>query len=128
MSNQQDKQAFFAQYLYQKVVVGSSKKPIDCYPVFANDPTYLLLKNLKDISDEDAENIANIIGIKISKSISRFDITYYYLSDFTDNHTMETSGKETLQVLDYLRSKGYLLPFREYTIDQIIEMGWAKYG
>jgi len=30
------------------------------------------------------------------------------------------------QIPDYLRSKSYLLPFGNYTIDQIKSLGWAK--
>lgn len=67
---------------------------------------YLELKPLSDISDEDAEECG-------------YDNAKYMLSD---NYLINSP-----RVFDYLRSKGYLLPWMGLSCEELIEAGWAKY-
>jgi hypothetical protein len=32
-----------------------------------------------------------------------------------------------IYLTDYLRSKGYALPFMEYTVDNLVSFGWVQF-
>lgn len=93
---------------------------------------YATLKTLKDITDEDLEFIRPLVGYENSddgiRLVKRWltplwmdydDVTYFALTD----------TKPTLRVshiIDFLRSKGYALPWMGLSIEQLIEYGWVK--
>jgi hypothetical protein len=123
------KSRFFAQYWGQDVC---QKK----------GGSYLKLKPLSKITDEDAIEIIKIIDLKSNRFINvnysyaekkqlpyiksvisdkgRFDINdNFYL--IIDNQLIEFS----LNIFDFLRSKGYAVPFMEYSVDELINLGWV---
>lgn len=115
----------------------------------------LLLKNLSAISDEDAVDVAKIIlplaferrtkgwevirdyaitGYPYIKIRHKF-VTHEVQIDTTlvnfDVDSMEdrVTGQMDMKpcyVIDFLRSRGYLLPFQQYSCDDLISMGWVK--
>ena len=116
----------------------------------------LVLKLLSEISDEDAIECIRIFGDYqavhyqsiVKKDYFEGDVfkQIFYEDkhkdggiDGTDNLVIVANfsknginvlksnrEKEYWKVLDYLRSKSYLLPFHSLSSDQIIEYGWAK--
>jgi hypothetical protein len=84
---------------------------------------FLELKPLSKITDEDCEFISiNIAGVSEKeyklKNINVIkEMLCKYLSDFKNTDSY---------ILDYLRSKGYALPFMEYSVDELLELGWAR--
>jgi hypothetical protein len=68
---------------------------------------FLQLKPLESISDNDAKYLG------FSDNISA---TTTYLKSL---------GKE-LKEADYLRSKGYALPWMDLSVDDLVEYGWIK--
>lgn len=68
---------------------------------------YATLKSLKDINDEDAFKIG--FGNKNSFLAINKELYIYHVNS-----------------VDYLRSKGYALPWMELSIEQLIEYGWVK--
>lgn len=83
---------------------------------------FLILKSLADFSDEDAYHMAVFVGD---------------LGDQDNKDTLTRHGKEIVHYdvvlrtirsihADFLRSRGYLIPFNNLTPDQILEYGWAK--
>jgi hypothetical protein len=90
----------------------------DCDAISAK----IMLKSLADISDEDAIEVAN-------RNWGGDYVKYHNPTDEEKiQHVKRTIGiiVEKYYIADYLRSRGYIVGFREYTTDQLIEMGWAR--
>lgn len=114
------KSRFFAQYwgaetLYVggvgKVEVGNGGWSLK-HPDF-----FLQLKPLSKITDKDAEYIMQLEGF-IDGFLS--DDFLNFLNDLKKGHCNK------FQVVDYLRSKGYALPFMEYSIDDLVLFRWVQ--
>jgi hypothetical protein len=69
--------------------------------IYVKDATPLLLKPVSKITDADREYC-----ISIGRSHS--------CQNFQQNQ------------VDYLRSKGYALPFMEYSVEDLVSFGWVK--
>ena len=69
--------------------------------IYVNYTTPLLLKPISKITDEEREYC-----ISIGRGHS--------YQNFQQNQ------------VDYLRSKGYALPFMEYSVDELVELGWVR--
>lgn len=103
---------------------------VECFPLW--DKAYLELKPLSSITDEDLEYIRLLIGydntpdgIGLLKRwltvlwMDKDEVSYFAIADL----------KPTLRVLkitDFLRSKGYALPYMRLSVDQLIEYGWVR--
>lgn len=126
MENQKDKEAFFAQYWGQKVgIIGTGKEYKSNAWIngsYFHSVNSLILKSLENISDEDLREI----GIICANDNSCVYTNEFYI-DLGKNILERYSFDLSVQIADYLRLCGYLLPFRNYKIEQILEMGWAKY-
>ncbi|WP_343643930.1 hypothetical protein [Chryseobacterium sp.] len=120
----ENKAKFFAQYWGQRVCKETLNdkyylvKP-SIYPDADFELEYLELKPLSSITDEDALNIA--------KS--------YYMA--TEKFQTIKSGRQmvdchlnqiTLELpqVDYLRSKGYALPWMGLSVEKLVEYGWIE--
>lgn len=96
---------------------------------FSEENYFLYLKRLEDISDEDLEKIYHIhSGI----------IGYDYTMDFQSPLIMAKHWKDNdlnwnktifkyREIVDYLRSKGYALPFMNLSIENLVRIGWIKF-
>lgn len=106
-----------------------------------DEKTYLVLKPLSTISDEDAIYVAKIIEptwkspvitYNDSKcvSIGRNRPNYGHTIDLYSDGTLYCEYKYDsdcfLMAYDYLRSKGYALPYMGLSVEKIIEYGWIK--
>lgn len=119
------KSRFFAQYWGQKVM----KKNIEGLENFYSEPDgfirsmtkdsplFLELKPLSKITDEDAENIMQLEAF-IDGFLS--DDFLEFLIDLKKGHCNK------FEVVDFLRSKGYALPFMEYSVEDLISFGWVQ--
>ena len=111
----ENKAKFFAQYWRQdllcRVIFGKNKNEI----IMHNTPcsnlklgeiidSYLELKPLSHISDEDA--------IKLGFTNAR---------DF-----LAVADIYHIYHVDYLRSKGYALPYMYLSVEDLVEYGWVK--
>ena len=121
-----EKEAFFAQYWGQRVI--SYPDEIGGLRVVeghhCNEKTYLQLKPLESITDEDAIEC-------IGKELYEFNRDnendgYFGFSASGMFLDMIEFYKNDRSSADFLRSKGYLLPFRQYSTEQLIESGIAK--
>ena len=153
-NNTQNKAKFFAQYLGQDVLMGySSPVNFEQYCTltlqdfhlsanYLNDDSILkpklVLKNIYDISIADSEIcfIDNFhysyefLGLNIHRGEK---ITFKYggksCNKFgTQNHLFfsENIGYQcSLKTFDYLRSKGYALPFMELLVSELVSFGWV---
>ncbi len=105
-----NKAKFFAQYFGQKILC---EAPNIKYRVirkwdWSYENYYLELTPLSNISDEDAEKVGCIDAI---------DFLGIYESCYDTLMLTET---------DYLRSKGYALPYNGLSVEQLIKFGWIK--
>ena len=87
------------------------------------DKYWLNLKSLLQITDEDAEFISKKIAGVTDEEYKLKEIDYIkkmlykYLSDFKNTDSY---------IFDYLRSKGYATPYLEYSIEDLISLGWVQ--
>jgi len=148
-NNLQNKAKFFAQYWWQKVFV--AKGDDDTYNNWRPeefDKVYMLLKPLSDISDEDAIELCVFLKYNNYETLSRTetDLTIFekdvksyraipsIIIDFEtglvewDNGESWDDNRTTgfnCYAYDFLRSKGYLLPFNGLSTEELISRGWA---
>lgn len=81
---------------------------------------FLELKPLSKITKKDLEKIGfgNIGDKKVSFVFDNYN--YNWTSSFGSYGTL------ILKDIDYLRSKGYALPFMKYSVDKLVELGWVR--
>ena len=107
------KSRFFAQYWGQDVCQtkgGRYKVDEDCFPLWGK--SYLELKPLSKITDEDAKEIQRITG---ANHLPKQPLIYACLQK-----------SDAIPVIDFLRSKGYAVPFIEYSVDDLVSFGWVQ--
>lgn len=121
----ENKAKFFAQYYNQEVLANTQGTPKPIVKLtkswnWKHSGFYLELKPLSSISNEDLSNIDfGNIGDK--------KVTFYPNSP--DRQWVSSCGNMGYLMLDhfdYLRSKGYALPYNGITVDEQLEYGWIK--
>lgn len=143
----ENKEKFFAQYWGLQII----RKKHDTTYYFINNNNmkfseywdifdkWLELTPLELISDEDAIEVAKIFDIQLpidevdksSNAIQVFDELGNKVCIYFDGEIIIEEGaiQQPLALLksyDFLRSKSYALPFREYSVSQMIDFGWIK--
>jgi len=86
---------------------------------------YLELKPLSSITDEDAIEVAKIILLTWETAI---EIIRRINEDWNIEAIKgdDISYHELIEIIDYLRSKGYALPYLDLSVEQQIEYNWIK--
>lgn len=119
----ENKTKFFAQYWGQQVlswsgdtsshrfnIIGKSNLPI-------RKGDYLELKPLSAISDEECLQISKWL----ENNESGFDARPCNIKTYA-----RVYARKCYYVSDYLRSKGYAIPFMGISVEQLIEYGFVK--
>lgn len=119
-----NKAQFFALYYRQDVYCNKNLKNCtlvyDCL-IYPEKTEYLELTSLSQITDKDA--------LWLGKNVNQYCDSYQddlkYCKDLTErmqrnNHLINS------EQADYLRSKGYALPWMDLSIEDLIEYGWIK--
>lgn len=148
--NNENKAKFFAQYwgqdilcsdmygdggtIYSATMKGSSIK---------NE--WIELKSLSDVCDEDAYGIGMLVNCwsKTERRMAFFkddEMRETHImagKAFADcigkdfgwgmSHPFANNSTDILHAYDFLRSRGYLVPWMGLSCEEIIEAGWAKY-
>jgi len=83
------------------------------------DDCHLELKSLSDISDEDIEDLMDVFNIKMV-SFSKEEVILTIKKHFS-----ETPNRINHKYADYLRSRGYIIPFMGVAVEQILAYKWA---
>ena len=123
----ENKAKFFAQYYGKNVFLNLNytKEPIDLIGIriMNNDliDGVLLLKPLLSISNYDLATMVEEFDISIG---SGFLDEYDNLQDFKNN--LDINACWPIGMFDFLRSKGYALPFMGLSVDEMIKAGWIK--
>lgn len=124
-NNLENKSRFFAQYWGQKVLGNSNTgwknwniHDVSLRSVVLAKSDFLELTPLSDITDEDA--------IEVARHLARYksDIVNSVKEHLKENHPYGDYLEQP--ELDYLRSKGYALPWMGLSVEKIIEFGWMK--
>lgn len=125
----ENKAKFFAQYWGQKVVSWSNiieiklKSNILINELEESDA--LELTPLSDITDEDAIKVAKIEN-NYENALIRGKVIIQTFLEYSDcSHSMKNSD-QLLELIDFLRSKSYALPWMGLTVEKLIEYGWVK--
>ncbi len=91
---------------------------------------YLELKPLSSITDEDAIEISMILvtGYEIGCERNTIDNALDFISRFKHDIGKENfySAIEWGNTIDFLRSKGYALPFLGLSVETLEKYGWIK--
>lgn len=136
----ENKAKFFAQYWGQEVFfvpnliwTGNPPEPsheewgeaiVNEYwmPKILNSTFPMFLKSLLDISDDEAIEVAKLeyVGDKYFK-VETGKTSVYLLHCFINGEY----STQNWRTVDYLRSKGYALPWMGLSVEQQIEYGWV---
>lgn len=112
----ENKAKFFAQYWLQRVlrIPSDNIMPYTLQHPYLSDifmdndkGYYLELTPLSQITDEDAKHLR-------------------YPDSLSATTTYKNSIGRTTEESDYLRSKGYILPFLDLSVEDLISYGWVK--
>ena len=131
-NNLENKAKFFALYWGVKCLrnelLNDQIPPhkVDCGNCKGLPQQYLQLKPLFKITDEDAVEILKMLNI-VSENHCYWKNA---IKEIGICHTLDVLLSDTnlcFQVLDYLRSRGYLVGWMGLTPDEIIERKWAQY-
>ena len=138
----ENKEKFFALYWGQDIlkiplIVGSPQRFLTSVVISHSEwidrvnVGHLELKPLSQITDEDAIEVADILKVKSDEQIkiilgekhNRIDAVKRIIN--SENGT-GVSTKRFIEAIDFLRSKGYALPWMGISVEEQIEFGWVK--
>lgn len=142
MKTQEDKCGFFAQYWGTKTlcVGGVGKVEVGVEGWNLKHPDFFLkLKPLSAYTEEDAIEVEKIWR----KSDNRIDeyfkgnkndsiivgrlLIKHWGEDEKLNFQNRIDHRTIQHITDYLRSKGYAVPWREYSVEDLISSGWVQF-
>lgn len=140
----ENKSKFFALYLSQHVVKWHKRNShtpaylhFSLLDVKNINKEYLELKPLSSISDEDAIEVARLCGLanacireSTEDRLGLYDDTYILRINYNGYIYLLKSGslyhQMTLRCYDFLRSKGYALPWMGLSVEEQVNRGWVK--
>ena len=135
------KSRFFAQYWGTKTIYvgGVGKVEVGNGGWDLKHPDFFLqLKSLSNYTDEDAIAVEKIwrksdnrIEEYFKENESNYKIVGRLLIKFWGkeeklNFQNRIDHRTIQHITEYLRSKGYALPFMEYSVDDLISFGWVQ--
>ena len=121
----ENKTRFFAQYWGQKYILdnGTLYWTVNHRAFPVDETACLELKTLSKINDEDAMTAIRIVKVYVRKDGA-------YVTEHVPIENIKKSFLDVpvwrLDLADFLRSKGYALPFMEYSIEDLINKGWIR--
>lgn len=109
------KSRFFAQYWGTKTLYIEGKGLVEIgqggwnlkHPDF-----FLQLKSIADLSKMHSLQVSQIMGANHNVT----DPLRY----------TSISNENSIKTIDFLRSKGYAIPFMEYSVDDLVSFGWVQ--
>lgn len=130
----QEKARFFAQYWGQDVLFMREEHDLALWKVqlYTDDIVdwHLLLTPLSQITDEDAIEVGRLHGHQDDEDNGWSDEYLLGVGKRVCSHfpefTTPVSVSDMIMIVDYLRSKGYALPFMGRSVEQMVELGWIK--
>lgn len=157
-NNLENKAKFFAIYLDQEVycIEGWNRGAMICdahklvkEEFYYLNKSFLMLKPLSLISDEDAIGVAEIVcpemfkfagndpiqierqeewlTVSRKRNINSVDIDFFgYTTCQNEYIDYKRNSVGTTHAVDYMRSRGYALPFMGLSVEELVNRGWVK--
>lgn len=88
--------------------------------------SWLELTPLSAISDEDAIEVALLCGGANSVSHGKEILKAVFGNHFNNRYSSNPPAGYYTDIIDFVRSKGYAVPYLNLTVNQMIEYGWVK--
>lgn len=129
----ENKLKFIVQYYGQKVA--NIQHPFEedyigkVEGLFIEEINYLELKSISSITDEDLYFIGFLFGWEKLYGVNHPNVLYQAKEIISRLFTHPNSHCELslyLNLYDYLRSKGYALPWMGLSVEKLQEYGWIK--
>lgn len=129
-----NKAKFFAQHYGQTFHTPNSEGQIS-FMLFQywgthGNKSYIPLKSLSSITDEDAVEVAKIWNWQLDDNKLGIGRRHGLVQIINSESPYGSSGtpffERQIKAIDYLRSKGYALPWNGISVEQQIEWGWIK--
>lgn len=98
------------------------------HPVISpSELSYLELRPLSSITEEEATEVANTVYPYVTDS-ERVDLDAIvkYLTGIYPIDGSEDTTNNMFHLCDYLRSKGFALPFMGISVDEMLKAEWIK--
>ena len=132
--NDLEKEAYFAQHwglncICNDEFIWRSNETFDTVlSIYNGDLSnwYAQLKPLSEISDEDKDICISMLMLEPNEKASFKEGELNYSTFIKCCDTDEISHPMPVYLYQYLQSNGYALPFRNYSVDKLIEMGWLR--
>ena len=149
----ENKAKFFAQYFSQHVLYFSSDflRKIDSLTLVGiENDDYLELKPISQISNNDAIEVAKLVSLMLFEGrgkngghyIDKSEIGWYsvkhkgktlmvdidldgYVFEYDEIDEYKRPSRSLIGT-DYLRSKGYALPYMDLSVEDLIDYGWIE--
>ena len=122
----ENKAKFFAQYWRQKVCKLNGVKMLVDSLIEENsmiEESWLELKPISQITEEDYKSIPDLY---YGSADNWFNAQRIYTHETLEECVSKVIKKLKPTQYDYLRSKGYALPYMELSIETLQEYGWIK--
>lgn len=128
----ENKSRFFAKYWGQKIIretayPNSPLCKISSTFIDDADKWHAELTSLEHISDEDAAAAAlylvRVIGLDGVIQNANGNVVKEAISNYS---RVGLLGQLPSSCIDFLRSKGYILPWLDLSVDDLIKYGWIK--
>jgi hypothetical protein len=122
------KARLFALYWGQPVVERLTEDPfwkdrldvVDWYMVETLNESFLKLRQISQLSDDEAIEVAKIVWPKHTQLHTPEEGRWYVLKE------RATHPNDYLSLCDYLRSIGIALPFMGHSVEELVNVGWVK--
>lgn len=122
--NIENKAKLFSQYWGQLVLRKNGNLHLASYGIINKlyDNEWLELKSVSRITDDDLKAIGFTYAKKVPMQIEiqADNYKFHWITEFGQE------GYFALKDFDYLRSKGYALPWMGLSVEKQIEYGWIK--
>lgn len=92
-----------------------------------DEPVFIILKPLSAITDEDAVEIAMLGGLAGKLAAKEYvvsagkSLVLHYFNKQTNVY-----GKDWFRIFQFLQSKGYALPYMDYSVEDLVKAGIYK--
>jgi len=137
-NNLENKARFFAQYWGHRIGKTQPKQfglqVVNEYLIDKLfDKSILELTSLSAITDEDAIEVKKIVKDTMywDDGEDRNEFNINYLKRGIERMVCQNTGcwltvKNLSYMIDYLRSKGYAMPYLDASVEDLVSMGWVK--
>lgn len=118
---------FFAQYFGQDVFFDQADFKVEGLDVLRDswvEGIYARLKPLSQINDEDSIEVSKLEAWNYEKNLTAENLQS--IKNGIQNMILFKRGAINTHAFDFLRSKGYAIPFLGMSVEEMEKLGWIK--